>query len=79
VALGSRVLHFDFQSGLHGGILVTDRSVEPALSASVGLLARISNRFYGQLDVALVGSREQRSKAVFAAGVLPMLTLGVSL
>lgn len=79
VALGSSVLHFDFQSGLHGGILVTDRSLQPALSASVGLLARISNRFYSQLDVALVGSREQRSTAVFAAGVLPMLTVGVSL
>lgn len=79
VALGSSVVHFDLQSGVHGGLLKTDRSLEPALSLSMGLLARISSRFYGQFELALVGSREARSSTVLAAGVLPMLTVGFSL
>ena len=76
VALGSSVVHFDVQSGLHVGTLVTDQAATPALSGSIGLVARLGARGYAQLDVALLASIEQRSTKVLALGALPMLSLG---
>jgi hypothetical protein len=79
VALKESVVHFDVQMALHAGFLVTDRAWTPAADGSLGVLARLGPRWFGQLDLALMLSREQRSTAVFAAGVMPVLTVGVSL
>jgi hypothetical protein len=79
VAVGSGVVHFDVQSGLYAGTLITDAAATPALSASVGVLARLGARGFAQLDLALLASRERRSTAVLAVGALPLLTFGFSL
>src|SRR5207244_5676407 len=68
VALGNAVVHFDVQAGAHGGGLVTDRALTPAISASIGVVARITQRFHAQLDVAALGSLERRSHRVFSLG-----------
>ena len=79
LALGSGAVHFDLQSGLHAGSLFTDRAATPALSGSVGLMARAGAHAYAQFDLALLFSREQRSTSVLAAGVFPLLTFGWAL
>ena len=79
IAVGSGVVHFDVQSGLHLGTLITDVSATPALSASAGVVARLGTRGFAQLDLALLVSREQRTSAVLALGALPLLTFGFSL
>ncbi|TMA25632.1 MAG: hypothetical protein E6J78_16905 [Deltaproteobacteria bacterium] len=79
LAIGSSVLHFDLQGALHGGALVTDRSVAPALSASGGALMRITARIHAQLDLGLLASYERRSRASIAVGFLPLLSIGVAL
>ena len=79
VAVGAGVVHFDLQSGLYLGTLVTDVAATPAASASVGFVARLGVRGFAQLDLALLASRENRSTAVLALGVLPLLTFGWSL
>ena len=76
VALASSVVHFDVQSGLHLGTLITDRAATPALSASMALVARLGARGFAQLDLALLASIEKRSTNVLALGVLPILSLG---
>jgi hypothetical protein len=76
VALAGSILHFDVQGGGDLGTLLTDRALTPAACGFFGVVARLGNHFYGQLDLALVGSLEQRSSAVFAVGFLPLLTLG---
>lgn len=79
LATGSTVVHFDVQSGLYAGTMITDASANPALATSVGVIARIGKRGFFQLDVALLGSLERRSSQVLALGVLPIFTLGWSL
>jgi hypothetical protein len=79
VAVGSGVVHFDVQSGLYAGTLITDAAATPALAASVGVIARLGRRGFAQLDFSLLASREQRSTAVLTLGVLPGLTFGFSL
>jgi hypothetical protein len=79
VAVGSSVAHFDVQSGLYAGTLITDVAATPALSASVGVVARLGTRMFAQLDLGLLASREQRSTATIALGALPLLTFGFSL
>lgn len=79
LALGASVVHFDVQSGLYAGALITDVEATPALSAGLGLVARLGVHGFAQLDLALVASRENRSTAVMALGVLPAFTLGWSL
>jgi hypothetical protein len=76
VALAGSILHFDIQGGADLGTLITDKALTPAGCAFFGVMARLGDSFYGQLDFALVGSVEQRSTPVFTAGFLPMLTLG---
>jgi hypothetical protein len=79
VALGGSVLHFDVQGGGDLGTLITDRAFTPALCGFFGVVARLGDLLYGQLDLGLVGTLEQRSSQVLTAGFLPMLTLGVRL
>jgi hypothetical protein len=79
VALASQVVHFDVQSGLHLGSLITDKAATPAASGSLGLVAKLGQRGYAQLDLALLLSLEQRSSRVLAGGFLPLLTFGWSL
>ena len=79
VALFSSVVHFDVQSGLHAGTLVTDRSATPAAAGSAGVVARVGGHGFAQLDLMLLGSLEQRSERVLAVGFLPLLTFGWSL
>ena len=79
VAVGSGVVHFDVQSGLYAGTLITEIEATPALSASMGLVARLGARGFAQLDLAVLASREQRSTPVFVFGALPLLTFGFSL
>jgi hypothetical protein len=76
VALASSVLHFDLQGGGDLGTLLTDRALTPAVCGFFGVVARLGDRLYGQLDLALVGSLESRSSSVFAVGFLPLLTIG---
>ena len=76
VALGSSVLHFDVQGGADLGTMITDRALTPAGCAFFGVMGRFGEHFYGQLDLVVVGSVEQRSTPVFAAGFMPVLTLG---
>ena len=76
VALAGSILHFDVQGGGDLGTLLTDRALNPAACGFFGVVARLGNHFYGQLDLALVGSVEQRSSTVFTVGFLPLLTLG---
>jgi hypothetical protein len=79
VAGGSSVMHFDVQSGLYAGTLITSVEATPALAASIGVVARLGTRGFAQLDVALLASRESRSSTVLALGVLPVLNFGWSL
>ena len=79
LALGSAVVHFDVQAGAHAGGLLTDRALTPAVSASLGFVARITERLHAQLDVAALGSLERRTHRVFALGVLPLFTVGAEL
>jgi len=76
VALAGSVLHFDVQGGGDLGTLITDRAVTPALCAFVGLVARLGEHFYGQIDLTFVGTIERRSAPVATLGFLPVLTLG---
>ena len=76
VALGGSVVHFDVQGGGDLGTLLTDRALTPAACGFVGLVARLRDRLYGQLDLTVVGSLEHRSSSVFAVGFLPVLTVG---
>jgi hypothetical protein len=76
VALGSTVLHFDVQGGADLGTLITDRAWTPAVCGFLGIVGRFGEHFYGQLDMVLIGSIEQRSAPVAAFGFLPLLTLG---
>lgn len=79
VALFSSVVHFDVQSGLHAGSLITDHSATPAAAASAGVVAQLGGRGFAQLDLMLLGSLERRSERVLALGFLPLLTFGWSL
>jgi hypothetical protein len=79
LALGGGAVHFDLQSGLHAGTLITDKSANLAASASLGVMARLGQRGFAQLDLALLFSAEQRSSQVIAVGFLPLLTFGWSL
>ena len=79
VALGSGVVHFDVQSGLYAGTLITDVEPTPALSASIGVAARLGSRWFTQLDLGLLASREKRSTTTVVLGVLPALSFGFSL
>ena len=76
VALGSSVLHFDVQGGGDLGTLLTDRAMTPAACGFFGVVVRLRDHLYGQLDLTVVGSLERRSSSVFAVGFLPVLTLG---
>jgi hypothetical protein len=79
VAIGSGVVHFDVQSGLYAGTLITDAAMNPALSGAAGVVARIGSNLFAQLDLALLLSREQRSTSTITVGALPMLSFGFSL
>ena len=76
VALEHSVLHFDLQAGVDLGTLLTDRALTPAACGFVGVMARLGERLYGQLDLGILTSIEQRSSSVVTAGFLPLLTLG---
>ena len=76
VALAGSVLHFDVQGGGDLGTLITDRAMTPAACAFFGVVARLRERFYAQLDLTIIGSLESRSSTVFAAGFLPVITFG---
>jgi len=79
VALAGSILHFDVQGGLDLGALFTDRALTPAACGFLGVMARLSDRLYGQLDLGILTSIEHRSTSVFTAGFLPLLTLGARL
>lgn len=79
VATSAAVIHFDVQSGLYAGTLVTDVKANPALAASLGLTARLGARGFAQLDLMLLISSEQRSSSVIAPGLLPVISFGWSL
>jgi len=76
VAFADSVVHFDVQGGGDLGTLITDRAMTPAACGFFGVVARLRERLYAQLDLTVVGSLEQRSSSVFAVGFLPVLTLG---
>jgi hypothetical protein len=76
VALGGTVLHFDVQGGGDLGTLLTDRALTPAACGFFGIVARLRDRLYAQLDLGVIGSLEHRSSSVLAVGFLPVLTLG---
>jgi len=76
VAFGDSVVHFDVQGGGDLGTLITDRAMTPAACGFFGVVARLRDRLYGQLDLTVVGSLEHRTSPVFAVGFLPVLTLG---
>jgi hypothetical protein len=76
VALAGSVLHFDVQGGADLGTLITDRAATPALCGFFGIVGRLGDHFFGQLDLALVTSIERRSSQVPVFGFLPVLTLG---
>jgi hypothetical protein len=76
VAFADSVVHFDVQGGGDLGTLITDRAMTPAACGFVGVVARLRDRLYAQLDLTVVGSLEQRSSSVLAVGFLPVLTLG---
>ena len=79
-AIGSQIIHFDLQGAAHVGTLITDRAWTPALSASAGLLVRMSDRVFGQLDLGILANYEDRQQSSpFNFGFLPLLTLGVKL
>lgn len=79
-AVGSQVLHFDLQGAAHVGTLITDRAWTPAFSASGGVLVRVTERFFGQLDLGVVANYENRQQSSpFNFGFLPLLTFGVEL
>jgi hypothetical protein len=75
VALGDSVLHFDLQGGADLGTLLTDRAMTPAACGFFGVMARLGERLYGQLDLGILTSIEHRSSSVVTAGFLPLLTL----
>jgi len=79
VALAGSVLHFDVQGGADLGTLITDRAFTPAACGFFGVVARFGDRLYGQLDLGLLSTLEQRSTQVLTVGFLPLLTLGVRL
>ena len=80
LAVGSSVVHFDLQGALHLGSLITDRAWTPALSASGGVLVRLGERVFGQLELGVLGNYEARKQASnFNVGFLPLLTLGARL
>ena len=79
VALFSGVIHFDVQSGVHAGTLMTDRAATPAVAGSFGVVAGLGTRGFAQFDLALLGSLENRSQRVLALGALPLLSFGWSL
>jgi len=76
MALANSVLHFDVQGGGDVGTLITDRAWTPALCGFVGVVGRLGDHFFGQLDLVLIGSIEHRSATVATFGFLPLLTLG---
>ena len=76
VALGGSILHFDVQGGADLGTLITDRAMTPALLGFFGVMGRLGDHFYGQLDLGILGSVEKRSSPVATFGFLPVLTLG---
>jgi hypothetical protein len=76
VALSGSILHFDVQGGVDVGTLLTDRAFTPALVGFFGVVARLGDRVYGQLDLGLLGTIEQRSNTTATLGFLPVLTLG---
>lgn len=79
-AIGAQVFHFDLQGAAHIGSLVTNRAWTPALSVSGGVLVRMTDRFFGQLDVGLLTNYEdRRQSSPLNFGFLPLLTLGVEL
>lgn len=79
-AIGSQIVHFDLQSAVHVGTLITDRAWTPALSASGGVLVRMSERVFAQLDLGLLANYENRQKSSpLNFGFLPLLTLGAEL
>ena len=76
VALSGSILHFDVQGGVDVGTLLTDKAFTPALMGFFGIVARLGDRVYGQLDLGLLGTIENRSSTVATLGFLPVLTLG---
>ena len=79
-AIGSQILHFDLQGAAHIGTLITDRAWTPALSVSGGLLVRMSDRFFGQLDLGVLTNYEDRQQSSpVNFGFLPLLSIGVEL
>jgi len=79
VAVAGTALHFDVQAALHAGALRTDRSISPAVSASAGILLRVSRRMFAQFDLGLAATFEQRAFSGMAMGFLPLLTFGAEL
>lgn len=79
VAVAGAALHFDVQAALHAGALLTDRATAPAVAASVGVLMRVSRHVFGQLDLGLATTFEQRSFSGAAVGFLPVLSVGAEL
>ncbi len=79
-AIGSQIFHFDLQGAGHIGTLITDRAWTPALSLSGGLLVRMSDRFFGQLDLGLLTNYENRQQSFpVNFGFLPLLSIGIEL
>ena len=79
-SIGAQIFHFDLQGAAHVGTLITDRAWTPALSASVGLLVRFSDRIFGQLDLGVLANYEdRRQSSPLNLGFLPLLTMGVEL
>jgi outer membrane beta-barrel protein len=80
VSAGESVLHFDFQIAGHLGTLVTDQATTPALDVAASVLARISPRWFLQLDATVEANVESRVRSSgFSLGFLPELAVGVSL
>jgi hypothetical protein len=79
-AIGAQIVHFDLQGAAHVGTLITDRAWTPALSFSGGVLVRLSERVFAQLDLGLLANYESRPKSSpLNFGFLPLLTLGAEL
>jgi hypothetical protein len=73
----SGLLHFDLQAAGHLGAVFTDRAITPALNLSPGLVMRVGDHFFSQLDVSLSVAIESRRNGSIAVGVQPTLLLGV--
>jgi hypothetical protein len=80
LATSNSVIHFDVQSGLHLGMLITDRATNPAASASLRAVLRLGVHGFAQVDVSLLASTEDRTGgSVFALGILPVFAFGWAL